>query len=96
MLRIFLFIAVLALISVTDADAEERSDSTLKAGRNRILGNISFLDININYERTIFQWPRSYTNIRAGLGYLNDLQGGGRECGATMINALAIGIGAKF
>ena len=56
-----------------------------------------------DYERNIFRWPGSYTNIRAGLGYFNDLQGGGREYGATMVHLigkknshLEINLGIKY
>jgi hypothetical protein len=37
--------------------------------RNSINGYIGFAEYNINYERSIFQHPKSYTNLRMGFGY---------------------------
>jgi len=59
--------------------AQNNVDSSLYIKRNYILGNISFDGITLNYERNIFNWSVSQSNIRTGLGLFNDLQGGGKQ-----------------
>jgi hypothetical protein len=96
-ISVFLFLPCVVI------DAREREDSTRIIRRNYIIGNLSFLDININYERNIIHLPQSHTNIRIGLGAFNDLQGGGTEYVATLVNLfgkrnshLELNLGLKY
>ena len=57
--------------------AQENGNSSGKLLRNNININISMFDYNVNYERNIIQWPKSYANLRMGFGvfYLSSMKG---------------------
>jgi hypothetical protein len=53
--------------------ADDVCDQSVKLRKNSInlyAGTI-YMDINLNYERNIFQHPDSYTNLRLGIGRAN-------------------------
>ncbi len=68
-------------INSANATASIMKDSvtTKKHGRNYIIANLSFMNININYERNILRKPSWDSNLKIGYGTENDLQGGNRE-----------------
>lgn len=51
-------------------NAQENSNSSLKVLRNNINIYCGLMDYNINYERNIIQRPKSYSNLRIGIGGL--------------------------
>lgn len=61
--------AILSIVCFGDrANAQEMSTPALKTRRNSINLYGGVVEYNINYERNIFQLPKSYTNIRFGIG----------------------------
>lgn len=83
-----LFISLLMQFGSTWLSAQERSDHETKPLRNRIGVYLGLLEINLNYERNIIQRPKSYSNIRIGIGSFTDLQFGGKYINASLIQLL--------
>jgi hypothetical protein len=50
--------------------------------------NVGLISYNFNYERNIFQFPKSYTNIRIGYGKWNDWQNRGTGYIATLVHLI--------
>jgi hypothetical protein len=48
--------------------AQENDNPSIKLPHNNINIYISLSEYNINYERTIMQHPKSFTNLRMGFG----------------------------
>jgi hypothetical protein len=55
---------------------------------NNINTNISLADYNINYERNIFQRPKSFTNLRFGFGIINSSFDGGYYYNSSLVHLL--------
>ena len=62
-------ILIISVICGIENLGQEKGSSTPEFRRNSINGYIGFVEYNINYERNIFQMPKSYTNLRMGFGY---------------------------
>lgn len=60
---------IITLFLITHIYAQENNNPSLTLRcRNSINVFIGFGDYNINYERNIFQRPKSYTNLKIGFG----------------------------
>lgn len=70
------------------AYAQESSD-TIPAQHPHVIGvYVGLFEFNINYERNIFQHPKSYSNIRFGFGYWTDLQNEGNYINTSVVHLL--------
>jgi hypothetical protein len=70
---------------------------------NNINAYISLLEYNINYERKIFQLPKSFTNLRIGFGIINSSFDGGYYYNASLVHLfgkknshLELNLGLKY
>lgn len=63
----FLFIYIMFFTCIYSY-AQENGNPSLKSRSNSINIYVGVVEYNINYERNIFQRPKSYTNIRIGIG----------------------------
>lgn len=86
--RPFYILILLVLLSSTWLFAQEGSDQQAKPLRNSIGAYFGLFDVNLNYERNIMQRPKSYSNIRLGLGSWSDLAWGGKYINASFIHLL--------
>lgn len=64
-----MFLVVFAIFAFTDIKAGVKDDEPSTFKPNSINGYFGFVELNINYERTIFYRPKSYTDFRFGIGY---------------------------
>ena len=64
-----LVLVVFTIFACTDINAGVKDDQPSGFKPNSINGYFGFVELNINYERTIFYRPKSYTNFRFGIGY---------------------------
>ena len=55
---------------------------------NNINTYISLVEYNINYERKIFQLPKSFTNLRMGFGIINSSFDGGYYYNSSLVHLL--------
>ena len=67
-------------------EAQEKVKPEILFHKNYLTGYIGLLEYNINYERNLFLFPKSYSNIRIGLGEWSDLQGDGRIYNLTFVH----------
>lgn len=63
-----ILIVLLAFLPNHNTQAQENGIPSLILRRNSINMYVGVWDYNLNYERNIFQRPKSYTNIRIGFG----------------------------
>lgn len=56
--------------------------------RNSINSYVGLIELNFNFERNFMQRPKSYTNLRAGLGYWTNLQLEGNCVEAAVVHLL--------
>ena len=64
---------------------------------------VGLIELNINYERTIMQRPKSHSNLRAGAGYWTNLQLEGNYINAAFVHLsgknnshLELNLGVKY
>jgi hypothetical protein len=67
-----LIVTIIFIISFfcVQIHADDVGDQSIKLKKNSInlyIGSV-YMDVNLNYERFILQFPRSFTNIRLGIG----------------------------
>jgi hypothetical protein len=72
-----ILIPIITIFSCIDINAQENSNPIKKPLRNDINVYTSLFEFNMNYERNIFQLPKSYTNLRLGFGLLYSSIDGG-------------------
>ena len=70
---------------------------------NNINAYISLFEYNINYERKIFQLPKSFTNLRIGFGIINSSYDGGYYYNSSIVHLfgkknshLELNLGLKY
>jgi hypothetical protein len=68
--------------------SQENVNSSEKLPINNINANISLADYNINYERKIFELPKSFTNLRIGFGIINSSFDGGYYYNSSLVHLL--------
>ena len=56
--------------------------------RNSVNTHLGLIEFNFNYERNILQQAKSYTNVRAGIGYWTNLQLEGNCVEAAVVHVL--------
>jgi len=62
-----IFYIIVMLIIGNDLKAQD-TINTISGLRNSIKFDVGLLDLNLNYERTIIQGSRSFSNLRLGFG----------------------------
>jgi hypothetical protein len=65
-----IFVVSFFCVQIHADDVDEQSGKLKKNSINLYVGSV-YMDVNLNYERNIFQLPKSYTNIRMGIGRAN-------------------------
>jgi len=64
-----LLIILITVFICINNNAQIKDNHLSDFNSNSINGYIGFVELNINYERNIFYRPKSFTNIRFGIGY---------------------------
>ena len=83
--------------------SQENINHSGKLPANNINTYISIVDYNINYERNIFQRPKSFTNLRIGFGIINSSFDGGYYYNSSLVHLfgrkkshLELNLGLKY
>jgi hypothetical protein len=68
--------------------SQESVNPSEKVHVNNINTYISLFEYNINYERKIFQLPKSFTNLRFGFGIINSSFDGGYYYNSALVHLI--------
>ena len=68
--------------------SQENVNPSGKLPVNNINAYISLVEYNINYERKIFELPKSFTNLRMGFGIINSSFDGGYYYNSSLVHLL--------
>lgn len=68
--------------------SQEKVNTSEKLPVNNINTYISLVEYNLDYERKIFDLPKSYTNLRIGFGIINSSFDGGYYYNSSLVHLL--------
>lgn len=95
-------IAFSLLLFIATNIYSQNEPSTPPKYHNSLYGNLSFLHLTLNYERELIGWEYAQFQFCTGIGFFNDLQGGGKQGSVGIITLLGrkhhleVRTGAKY
>ena len=102
-MKSFKYTLIILLLLSRNLKAQESTIPDIRNSKNYATGYLGMFEYNLNYERNLFQFHRSYSNIRTGFGQMNNLQASGYVYNLTLVHLLGrqsshleINIGVKY
>lgn len=87
-MKSFTYSLIIFLLLNLNMTAQEGKIPDTKNAKNYITAYFGMFEYNINYERNLFLFHRSYSNIRTGFGQMNNLQASGYVYNLTLVQVL--------
>lgn len=87
-MKSFIYTLIIFLLLKLNINAQESTIPNIDNYKNYITAYIGMFEYNFNYERNLFIFPKSYSNIRTGFGQMNNLQATGYVYNLTMVHVL--------
>jgi hypothetical protein len=87
-MKAFLYTLIIFFLLALNLKAQESTTPGIPNRKNYVTAYFGMFEYNLNYERNLFQFHRSYTNIRTGFGQMNNLQATGYVYNLTLVHLL--------
>jgi hypothetical protein len=87
-MKSFIYLLIIFFLLTLNIKAQEGKIPGTENSRNYITAYFGMFEYNLNYERNLFLFRSSYSNIRTGFGQMNNLQATGYVYNLTLVQVL--------